>query len=266
MGSISNFLENELLDHIFNAAYTPPANVFIGLSTADPLDDASGLAEPVGNNYSRVTITFATAASRAVDQKAKVTFPTASGAWGTLTHYGIFDAVSAGNMLAHGALNTSKGVVNGNVPYVTASEVNISFATNEVANYLAHQLLDHAFRNANYTAPNTYVALLTANATNGGTGSSISEPGSSSYARKQININGGATPTWTLASNGALENNDQATFAAPTGSWGAITALAIVDGSSGGNLLMYENTVVDQTPDNGDTVRINAGDLDVSLS
>ncbi len=36
MGSVSDFLEGKLLDHIFNAAYTPPGTVYLGLSTADP--------------------------------------------------------------------------------------------------------------------------------------------------------------------------------------------------------------------------------------
>ena len=63
MGSISDFLEEELLDHIFNAAYAPPGTVYLGLSTADPGDDAAGLAEPVGGGYGRIAITFGAAAA-----------------------------------------------------------------------------------------------------------------------------------------------------------------------------------------------------------
>lgn len=54
MGSFANYWENEILDHIFGkGSYTPPA-IYVGLSTAEPLDDASGLAEPSGNGYARV--------------------------------------------------------------------------------------------------------------------------------------------------------------------------------------------------------------------
>ena len=47
MGSFSNYWENKILNHIFGkSSYTPPA-IYVGLSTADPLDNASGLAEPL---------------------------------------------------------------------------------------------------------------------------------------------------------------------------------------------------------------------------
>ena len=61
MGSIADYLENELSDHVMGVgAYTPPATVYLGLSTADPTDDASGLAEPSGNGYARESIAFIT--------------------------------------------------------------------------------------------------------------------------------------------------------------------------------------------------------------
>jgi hypothetical protein len=164
MGSISDFLENELLDHCFNAAWASPTTVFLGLSTADPLDTGAGLAEPSGGAYSRVTITFVTAVTRNVTQKAKVTFPQATNAWGDITHYSVHDAVSGGNFLAHGSLNTTKGVVNGNTPSVATSEVVISYTAGETSDYLAHKLLDHAFRNKQYTFQSTFaIALCTGN-------------------------------------------------------------------------------------------------------
>ncbi len=38
MGSLSDYAENELLDHLFNAAYSPVATVYLALCTADPTD------------------------------------------------------------------------------------------------------------------------------------------------------------------------------------------------------------------------------------
>ena len=94
MGKISTFLANELLDHVFNAAYTPAAAVYLGLSTANPTDDGSGLAEPSGNAYARQAITLGAASARRVTQSGTVTFPQATGAWGTISHWAIFDALS----------------------------------------------------------------------------------------------------------------------------------------------------------------------------
>jgi len=266
MGSISDYLENELLDHCFNAAYSAPANVFLALSTADPLDTGAGLAEPSGGAYSRATITFGNAASRAVTQDAKVTFPQATAAWGTITHYALFDAVSGGNFLAHGTLNTSKVVANGNTPSVATSEVVVSFTAGEISDYLSNQLLDHCFNAAQYTFPDsTWIALATGDILDTDTGSSISECSGSNYARKRVYKNGGTSPAWNVASAGSLDNAAAITFATPSGSWGTVTAIAVCDATTAGNLLFYENTVTDQTPDNGDTVQFAANAFKVSF-
>lgn len=266
MGKLSDFLANELLDHVYNAAYTPPTTVYLGLSTADPLDSGSGLAEPSGNGYARKAITFGAAATRQVAQSGAVNFDQATGAWGTITHYAIFDALTGGNMMAHGSLGTSKGVVSGNTPSVASGEATVSITAGEVSNYLANIMLDFAFRNQTFSAPATYVALCTVNVADTNTGSTITEPGAGAYARKQVNVNGGAAPVWAVAASRALSNGADIDFTDPTASWGLITALAIVDAASAGNLLMYENTVTDQTPDSGDSVQIPSGDLDVALN
>lgn len=269
MGSISDFLEKELLDHCFNAAWASPANVFVGLSTADPLDTGGNLAEPSDGAYSRATITFGAAATRKVIQDAKVTFPQATAAWGDITHYGIFDAVSGGNMLAHGALNTTKSVVNGNTPSIATSELEISYSAGEISDYLAHKLLDHSFKNTQYTFISSFaIALATTDILDTDTGSSIDEVTGGNYSRSSIFKNGGTAPAWTLAAGVAasLDNGAAITFATPSASWGTVTALAIVDAPTAGNLLFYENAITEQTPDNGDTVQIATGDLKVSMS
>ena len=266
MGSIADFLENELLDHVCNAAYTPAATVYLGLSTADPTDDASGLAEPSGNGYIRKAITFAAAASRHVAQNADVDFAQASGAWGMIAHYGVFDAESAGNMMAHGALGASKEVVSGNTPSVASGQVTVSYDAGYVSDYLANKLLDFAFRNQAYSAPDTYCALTTATIADNNTGSTITEVSGGGYARKQVNINGGSSPTWDLAASSIVDNTDNVDIGPATASWGTVVALGICDALTVGNLLLYDNGVADQAVGDGDTVRFPAGDLDISMS
>ena len=119
-----------------------------------------------------------------------------------------------------------------------------------------------------YTCPDTYVALATTDIVDTDTGSTIDEPSGNGYAREQVNKNGGSAPTWDVAAgvSASLDNTHTITFTTPSGSWGTITALAIVDAATTGNLLLYENTVTDQKPDNGDTVQIAAGDLDLYMS
>ena len=88
MGTISDYLELEWLDHVFeNGAFSVPTNIYIALSTADPTDSGGSIAEPSGNGYARKVInTWNTAASRAITNNGVITFATATGAWGTITH------------------------------------------------------------------------------------------------------------------------------------------------------------------------------------
>lgn len=129
MGSFADYWENEILDHLFGKGnYTPPT-IYVGLSTADPTDDATGLAEPSGNAYARVATSGANwnaASSGTIDNANDITFPEASGSWGTLTHFALFDAASGGNMLAHGSLSVSKSISSGDTAKFAAGDLDVS--------------------------------------------------------------------------------------------------------------------------------------------
>ena len=97
MSAMSDYLENEILDHILSVgSYTMPSAVYVGLSTGSFGDDNSG-TELTGNNYSRVAATFSAAASGTTSNSAAIEFAAATGSWGTVSHFGIFDAASSGN-------------------------------------------------------------------------------------------------------------------------------------------------------------------------
>lgn len=123
--SASNYLEQKLLQHLFNlASFAIPANLYVALSTANPGEDGSGIAEPVGNAYARVSTAAANwtwnAGATRVENQTAITFPTASGSWGTVTHFAIFDASSGGNMLLYAPLLASKAIGNGDTPSFAA--------------------------------------------------------------------------------------------------------------------------------------------------
>lgn len=129
MGSFNDYAENKVLDHITGkTAFTKPT-AYIGLSTADPIDDASGLAEPSGNGYARVTTSgsdWDAAAAGATANATALTFPEASGAWGTVTHFFLADASSGGNMIAHGTLDASRVITSGITPRFAIGELDIT--------------------------------------------------------------------------------------------------------------------------------------------
>ena len=117
--SFADYWENELLDHALNdGAYTAPT-IYVGLSTADPGDNAAALAEPSGNGYARVETSasdWAAASGGSKANAAAITFPEASGSWGTVTYVCLFDAATSGNLLASGALTEGLAITNGQTP------------------------------------------------------------------------------------------------------------------------------------------------------
>ena len=267
MGSLANYAENALLGHIFGTAYSAPASIYIALSTADPLDDASGLTEP-GDTYARQTIAFLAAASRAVVQDAEVIFPEAAASWGTITHWALFDAASGGNMLAHGSFLSSFDVLAGNSTTIGSGEVQVSINASAGAgftDYLAHALLDLMFNGVALSQPDTYVAL--ANATISDAATSITEVTGTGYSRVLTNKAGQAAPAWSAVASGAVDNADAIDWSVGAGDWLQIVAMALMDATTAGNVLAYDNAnIVDQTPANGDTVKFDVGALNVSLS
>lgn len=80
--------------------YTAPANIYVGLSTAAPGEDASTNAEPSGNNYSRVSTDeadwddFSDADPSVSANASAITFPVPSGSWGTVTHVTLWEHAS----------------------------------------------------------------------------------------------------------------------------------------------------------------------------
>lgn len=115
MSQISDYLEAELLKHIFRTgSFTKPSTIYIALCLAAPTDASTGstISEPSGGSYARVQVGPSDATWSAVgiagttDNVAAITFPAATANWGLVTHYAICDAATAGNVLIYGTLAT----------------------------------------------------------------------------------------------------------------------------------------------------------------
>lgn len=111
--SKSDYLENELLDHVFGAAtYTPPATLYVALYTAAPDDAGAGGTEVSGTGYARVAVTnnltnWPAAVNSQKGNGTEISFGTVgAGGWGQITHFGVYDAASGGNFLGAGELDT----------------------------------------------------------------------------------------------------------------------------------------------------------------
>ena len=123
--SFSNFLETEVLDHVFGGnAYTAPATHYLALFTGAP-GEAGGGTEVSGNAYARQSVAFTVSGNLATNTAA-VEFPTATGSYGTVTHVGVFDALTSGNLMCYATLSASKAIETGDVFRVPAGDLDIT--------------------------------------------------------------------------------------------------------------------------------------------
>jgi len=126
MAEFTNYLENKLLDHVLNnTSFTSPTTVYVGLFTAAPTDTTSG-TEVSGGSYARQVLSVTTASSGVVTSDADVSFPQATGNWGTIVALGIHDALSSGNLLMYTDLTTSKTIETGDILKVSSGSLTVT--------------------------------------------------------------------------------------------------------------------------------------------
>ena len=128
MAEMSNFLENALVNATLrNTSYTSPATVYVALFTTDPTDAATG-TEVTGGSYARTSVTFAAPSNGASASSADCTFPTCTSTWGTVSHIGIFDASTSGNLLYHTPLDSSKLIETGDIFKIASGSLTVTLA------------------------------------------------------------------------------------------------------------------------------------------
>lgn len=126
MAEMSNYLENAMINAVLrNTTYTSPATVYVALFTTDPTDANTG-TEVSGNAYQRTAVTFGAPSNGVSTNSGAVTFPTATGSWGTVTHIGIMDASTSGNLLFHTALDTSKTITSGDIFTISTGNLSVT--------------------------------------------------------------------------------------------------------------------------------------------
>lgn len=113
--SKSDYAENKVNELLVGkTAFTLPT-AHVALYTAAPTD-AGGGTEVTGGAYARVATAgtdWAASSGGSISNANAITFPAATAAWGTVTHFGVFDAATAGNLLFWAALTTSKAIASG---------------------------------------------------------------------------------------------------------------------------------------------------------
>jgi len=125
--SFSNTFETRILQWTFTTGSpTRPTAWYVALFTDDPTDVGTG-TEVSGGSYARTAVTFTVSGDTASNSGA-VEFPEATGSWGTITHMGIYDASTSGNLIAHAALSASKAIASGDILRFPIGDLDVTLA------------------------------------------------------------------------------------------------------------------------------------------
>jgi hypothetical protein len=128
MAEMSNYLENALINvTLRNTAYTTPTIVYLALYTSDPTDADTG-TEVSGGSYARQSITFGAPSNGVSTNTAAIEFPQCTASWGTVTHIGIRDALTTGNLLYHTPLDNSKTIDSGDIFKIAIGSLSVTLA------------------------------------------------------------------------------------------------------------------------------------------
>lgn len=132
-GSKSDYLENELLDHVLGGTdYPRPATVYISAYTVAPTDAGGGTeVSTSGTAYARVAVTnnatnWPAATGGLKSNGTTISFPVATASWGTVVAAAIHDAVTAGNLLYWGTLTANKTIDTNDQLVFAAGDIDIT--------------------------------------------------------------------------------------------------------------------------------------------
>ena len=128
--AFSDYVENAVLGHILGSTtFAKPAVRFLDLFTASPGDSNTGTeVSTTGTGYARQSVAWTVSGTSptTATNAAAIEFSPATAGWGTVTHVGVYDTVTGGNLLAWAQLTTSKTVSAADIFRVPASNLIIT--------------------------------------------------------------------------------------------------------------------------------------------
>jgi hypothetical protein len=124
-GALSDYAENKLLDHLLGVAVFTPPVPYLALLTSASTDAVSG-TEIADTWYARKTVPFGPASIGSSPNNTTVDFGIVANVAVDITHWAIFDAITAGNMLVYGDFSNPQIASPGNHVIIPIASLNVS--------------------------------------------------------------------------------------------------------------------------------------------
>jgi len=256
----TDYLEDIILGMVLkNVAAVTIAAPYLGLFTSfTDVDDGDTFVEvtTVSTGYARQALTFdAPDADGVCITNAAATFAAALVAYGTVTHFGLFDAATTGNLLYWAALPVAQAVDVDAIFEMAAGLISVSHV-GACSAYLSGKLLNRFLRNQAWAAIANVYALLMNEYTSDADWDEVPTAGPTGYARQAA--------TFGTITAGVVSNNALIDFGTALLTWNEIKAFGLSNASSAGDLLYRGYLPTPRTIGVGRGFKMNIGDLTVS--
>jgi hypothetical protein len=255
--SISNWLEQKIGGYALLAeAFAQPETLYLALFCSDPGEDASGTEVSAGDyarlqvdagdvNWERVPATV-----NQVRNKIAFQFSPTTSAWGTVTHFALFDSAVGGNLHWYGELDAPVTITPNRIPYFPAGTLIVSVSAED---YLAEMITGYCLLDDAWVQPTDLeIALWTA----GG------EVAAGDYAR--LAVSAGVDFGRNGVESGQFWNAGSFDWPVAEAAWGTITGVRIYDAVA--SELLAVDTVPDRVISIGDVASFAAHELVLTIA
>ncbi len=228
--AFTDIAEGLIIDHVFRTTvWAKPASLYLGLMSAVTNGETSTFTELSGGSYARVQKTPGATDFNIVGNVATnagyVTFPNPTGAQGTATHIGIWDASVNGNLLVYSQLNAPVTIAAGGPPLAFAPNA-FSFTYNGKTTAFSNLIVSFLFGSATWAKPTSLNFDLMTTAPTAAGGGVVCNAASYAAVNVACSDSNFAAPS---SGNGTTSNANNITFPVPGEAWGEILAARIVD-------------------------------------
>lgn len=211
------------------------ATPYLGAFVTTPTINGPG-SEPAGQGYTRILIpetAFTNAVTGATQLTEDLIFPMATGNWGQIVGFGIFDSSVGGNCLAFFHAADVKLIERNDRLVVLAGGLQHSFTGNLWSHLVKNQILNDLY---NYTPIPVYPTIYCAVFTTAPTTTTVGvEPAANGYTRIAV---ANSAANFSPFSGGFKLNSTVIQFPVATGNWGTITHFGWFDADTGGQFLL----------------------------
>lgn len=128
----TTYFLNQVMGNLFKTKETPalPSEYYIGLSSTAPNISGGNVTEPLSNSgYKRVKLeNLSEPADGVITNEQAISFDESTENWGTMSHFVIYDALEAGNLLMYDTLSTPRNVEAATIVMIKANSLTLTLS------------------------------------------------------------------------------------------------------------------------------------------